>query len=254
MALDSGFIFLHRKITKWEWYDDLNTFRLFLHLLLTVNYEPAQWRGVTIGKGQRVTSLSKLAKETGLSVKSVRTSLNRLKSTNEVACESTSQYTILTIVNYSKYQDWEDFTASAGHANGQSNGKRAASEGQQRNKNNKNNKENNINPPIIPLDKPKLEPKPKAEKTSYAEFVSLTNAEYEALVAKIGKAGADRCVEILDNYKGSTGKKYSSDYRTILNWVINRYQKEVENNSYGAGNTGTGGAPPIPKRQIGKKL
>lgn len=68
----------------------------------------------------------------------------------------------------------------------------------------------------------------REQKIKYADFVSLTNAEYEALVAKLGEDGAKRCIEILDNYKGSTGKKYKSDYRTILNWVVQRYEDEQQ--------------------------
>lgn len=68
--------------------------------------------------------------------------------------------------------------------------------------------------------------KPKIEKTQFAEFVSMTNDEYASLVAKVGEQGAKRCIEILDNYKGASGKKYSSDYRAILNWVISRYEEE----------------------------
>jgi hypothetical protein len=64
------------------------------------------------------------------------------------------------------------------------------------------------------------------EKTFYAEFVSLTNAEYNALVTKLTEEGTKRCIEILDNYKGSSGRKYKSDYRTILNWVVQRYEEE----------------------------
>ncbi len=70
------------------------------------------------------------------------------------------------------------------------------------------------------------EEKNQPQKIKFADFVSLTNAEYEALVAKLGEDGAKRCIEILDNYKGSTGKKYKSDYRTILNWVVQRYEEE----------------------------
>ena len=70
--------------------------------------------------------------------------------------------------------------------------------------------------------------KQKPEKIKYADFVSLTNAEYKALVAKLGEDGAKRCIEILDNYKGSTGRKYKSDYRTILNWVVQRYEDEQQ--------------------------
>ena len=69
-------------------------------------------------------------------------------------------------------------------------------------------------------------PTTKPEKIKYADFVSLTNDEYSSLVAKLGEDGAKRCIEILDNYKGATGKKYKSDYRAILNWVVNRYEEE----------------------------
>jgi hypothetical protein len=68
--------------------------------------------------------------------------------------------------------------------------------------------------------------KPLAPKHSFAEFVSLTNDEHSSLVAKYGEAGTLRIIEILDNYKGSTGKTYKSDYRTILNWVVQRYEDE----------------------------
>jgi hypothetical protein len=54
----------------------------------------------------------------------------------------------------------------------------------------------------------------------------MTNAEYQALVAKVGESGVKRCIEILDNYKGANGKRYKSDYRAILNWVIDRLEEE----------------------------
>lgn len=66
------------------------------------------------------------------------------------------------------------------------------------------------------------------KKIKYAEFVSLTNDEYSSLVAKLGNEdGVKRCIEILDNYKGANGKKYKSDYRAILNWVIDRHEAEL---------------------------
>jgi len=100
-----------------------------------------------------------------------------------------------------------------------------------------------VSPPKKPLDtteKPdskeaqqkskKGSKKPKAEATDsskikYAENVSMTESEYKTLVERIGKKGADACIEKLDNYKGSNGKKYASDYRAILNWVIGEVKK-----------------------------
>ncbi|MGP1608640.1 MAG: hypothetical protein ACTTGJ_02200 [Clostridium sp.] len=68
-----------------------------------------------------------------------------------------------------------------------------------------------------------------SEKKQYAEFVNLTNAEYSTLVDKYGELFIKKCIEILDNYKGSSGKKYKSDYRAILNWVIKRVEQENKN-------------------------
>lgn len=76
---------------------------------------------------------------------------------------------------------------------------------------------------------PPVSPKGKAaDKTQYAEFVTMTEREYSSLCERVGERGAKRCIEILDNYKGASGKKYASDYRAILSWVIARYEEEPE--------------------------
>lgn len=110
--LEGGFIVLQRKILSWDWYKDSNTKAVFLHLLLTANYEPGEWRGVKIKAGQRITSISKLSNELDLSFKEIRTALKHLQKTGEVACESTSQYTVITIKNYERYQKAAIVTAS----------------------------------------------------------------------------------------------------------------------------------------------
>ena len=75
--------------------------------------------------------------------------------------------------------------------------------------------------------KNKQKKKSVAKKQRFAEFVRMTNDEYSSLIARLGsKALADKSIEILDNYKGSKGKKYKSDYRAILSWVIKRLQEE----------------------------
>lgn len=71
--------------------------------------------------------------------------------------------------------------------------------------------------------------KEAAEKTQYADYVFMTTKEYEKLIEQYGEPMTKRMIEILDNYKGSSGKKYKSDYRTILNWVVERVKKEGSN-------------------------
>ena len=82
-------------------------------------------------------------------------------------------------------------------------------------------------PPLSTEEKAKAE---KKTKYNYAEFVSLTRDEYAKLCEEHTEEGAKRMVEILDNYKGSSGKRYKNDYRAILNWVVDRYYEEQRKN------------------------
>lgn len=74
--------------------------------------------------------------------------------------------------------------------------------------------------------KTKKPKKPLEKKKSYAEYVTLTEEEYSKLVNQYGEEATQWCIWKLDNYKGSNGKKYASDYRAILSWVIGTYQEE----------------------------
>lgn len=133
----TGFILLHRQIIQWEWYQTPNTFRLFVHCLLMANFTDGRFEGKEIKRGQFVTSIDHLSKETKLSVKEVRTALNHLIGTGELASESCNRYRIITVVQYDKYQSEGKQTGRQGASEGQAKGKPGASEGQQYN--NKNN-------------------------------------------------------------------------------------------------------------------
>lgn len=73
-----------------------------------------------------------------------------------------------------------------------------------------------------PSSKPKTDTKHK-----YADTVKMTETEYGKLVSEYGEDGAKRLVELLDNYKAASGHTYKSDYRAILNWVVEKYQDEL---------------------------
>jgi len=64
------------------------------------------------------------------------------------------------------------------------------------------------------------------KKKKYAEFVTLTEEEHKKLVAEHGEELTTQMITILDNYKGANGKKYKSDYRAILTWVIKRAKED----------------------------
>lgn len=102
--LEGGYIKLYRSLLTWEWYGDVHTKALFLHLLLTANYQRRGWRGITVERGQRVASFTGLARETGLSVQNVKTAVAHLQSTGEVTYRSTRQYSVFTVEQYDRYQ------------------------------------------------------------------------------------------------------------------------------------------------------
>ncbi len=150
-----GFAKFHRKLLDWEWYTDIPTKVLFFHLILKANHTDKNWRGVEIKRGQVLTSLDSLSKETGLTVQQVRTATKKLKSTGEITSKATSKNTLVTLCNYETYNTQEE--ESNKQSNKQSN-KRATNEQQTSNKqitttknvekeDNVKNEENNT-PPI----------------------------------------------------------------------------------------------------------
>ena len=105
-----GWICIHRKILNWEWYTDINTFHLFLHCILKANHKNIQWQGIKIKRGSFVTSFSHLSFETGLTVRQIRTSLNKLKTTQCLTSKGHAKYTVITVINYSYYQQYDKIT------------------------------------------------------------------------------------------------------------------------------------------------
>ena len=99
-----GYVKLHRAIIQWEWYKDINTKSLFIHFLLKACFDDCSYRGSKLEKGQVITSIKKLSDETGLTVRQVRTSLNKLQGSGEITVETNNKFTLVTVVKYEDYQ------------------------------------------------------------------------------------------------------------------------------------------------------
>lgn len=103
----NGYVRIYRKIVDWEWYTDVNTKALFLHLILLANHDDKKWRGETVKRGELVTSYGNLASQTGLTFQQVRTCLKRLQSTNDITIKTTNKNTLIMVVKYDFYQSDE---------------------------------------------------------------------------------------------------------------------------------------------------
>lgn len=82
---------------------------------------------------------------------------------------------------------------------------------------------------LTPEQKAKAE---KAKKYQYADDVTLTRDEYAKLCERYSEDEVKGMIDLLSNFKGQNCKRYRSDYKAILNWVVNAYyerkQKEQE--------------------------
>ncbi|MBC7493872.1 MAG: hypothetical protein H7221_02610 [Flavobacterium sp.] len=102
---DTGFIKLKRIILEWEWYQDSNTSRVMIHLILKANYTVKQWQGNTVNPGELITSIKNLGKELNLSENEIRTCFKKLKKTNYITTHGTNKFTKIKIIKSSIYDE-----------------------------------------------------------------------------------------------------------------------------------------------------
>lgn len=200
--LTSGYIKLHRKIINWEWYKNVNTFRVFLHLLLTANYEDKELRGRIIKRGQRMISVAKLADELQLTIQQTKTTLKNLQSTNDITIETTPNYSIISIKNYNLYQQLTNETT---------------------NKSTKVSTKVATNK-LTTMKEIKEIKKYKKEREGtlipHGEFknVFLTESEFAQLQKRFPKHFEQK-IERLSRYLTNNKKHYSNHYAVLIDWL-----------------------------------
>lgn len=190
--MKEGWIKLHRKLLDSPVFSNPKLLKVWVWCLLKASHEPYEviigLQTVGISRGQFVFGLNKASSELDIPIRSLRDYLNALKRNGMVAIKTTNKYSVLTVENYDFYQDCST-----------KNGELTANK-PQTNRNIQEEKENNKKP--------------------YGEFqnVRLTDIELGKLKEKFPQDYKDR-IEKLSAYKRSKGKRYKSDYATILNWA-----------------------------------
>lgn len=102
--MEEGYIKINRRLMSWEWYQDANTARVFIHCLIMANWKAGRFRGTEVPRGSFVTSLPSLCEDLNLTTQNVRTAINHLKSTGEITVTIYPHFRIITVNNYEKYQ------------------------------------------------------------------------------------------------------------------------------------------------------
>lgn len=197
-----GYIKLDRKILDWEWWSDVNTYRVFTYCLIRANWKESRFKGVEVPRGAFVTSIKSLSKATNLSIQQVRTALDHLKSTGEVTINSHAKFSVVIVNNYIQYQDDNTIDNTQATSNQHDSNTQVTTEEEY--KNNKNNKKENI-------------------KHKYGEYshVRLTDKEYEGLIADYGEKAVLDGIKNVDEYVQTHSKAKYSDYNLVLRkWGI----------------------------------
>lgn len=210
----------------WLLHNKPNAFRLLTHIANTARRQNGYPDGLTIGQChlQHWTKY-KLTEREYRSAKSMlvlrkhieisATCRTRQKSTTGTTTVSTLVRLISSTVydiNPEENDDPNDDRATTE--------RRPSDDKQEGIRKKKNEKEENPQPPFLT---------PLPEKKNFREFVTLTQTEYDTLLAKHGQSFLEKMLDALDSFKGSSGKVYKSDYHTMKDggWVVQRVNTEI---------------------------
>lgn len=219
MALENGYIKIHRKITGWRWYKKPLTKHLFEHLLIIANIKDSDFEKITIKRGECVASIRSLAADTGLSEREVRTALKHLKETQEVTQTVYSKYSVFTVNNYDFYQTETQTETSKRHTNDTQ-----ATSKRQHNKKDKNDKKNKEEKEYIESGNACDIPPPPAQMfKTFGEFqhIKLTDEQHSKLVSEYGESVIAECIERMDEWIEMKGKQkpYKNFSIAIKRWI-----------------------------------
>jgi len=110
--MNRGYVNLYRKLLADGWLKDHKTMILLLYCLMRASHKPRKTiigtEQVELEAGQLVTGRDQVLHYTGLSEQNYRTCLKRLKSRGTITTKATNRYTIITVVNWSTYQNNPD--------------------------------------------------------------------------------------------------------------------------------------------------
>lgn len=104
-----GWLKLYRSILDSAVFQDAEILKVWIWLLCNVAFEQhdtiCYGKVITLKPGQIATGRKKIAQCTGLNENKVYRALNALKSLGNIEIKATNKYSIITVVNWDKYQE-----------------------------------------------------------------------------------------------------------------------------------------------------
>lgn len=226
-----GFIGIDRGLRDHWIYQDAEYLKVWMEMLFLARYSDEPHNElidgdlVTVGYGQFIYGRVKWSERLKISEQRLRTLITKLKKAKMIDVVDTHRKcSVYEILNYAKFNHQDNHHSNHTHqgisvdANHQVNQLPTSSQpaanqqpttkeqSKQRKQGKQSNKDINLK--------------------EYAEFVHMSEIEYQKLIDGHGELITQLCIEKLDNHKGATGQAYKSDYRAILKWVVGAVKKD----------------------------
>jgi len=190
-----------------------------IYLMLRANHAYGEWNGIPIQRGQILTGRKSISDKLCITERAVRTCLKNLKATGEIAIETTSTHSIITICNYDVYQD-TNFDSD--QVSDQRSANERPSSDQVATTNKKNKKKNKNNTSVLRLKLIKIfSPNPRQRRS---------DRENEAWKHRVSEVNAKDVEILIKFYEEQRGKEADQTWKRKLGVVdlLNDYTEQVE--------------------------
>jgi hypothetical protein len=224
-----GYIKLYRQIMDNKlWYTrPFAKGQAWVELLMMANHKDNDFlfgnKTIHIERGSFITSILKLSERWGWSQHKTKDFINFLKSCQMLDIKSDNKKSLITIANYTLYQDEEIQKGEV-----KENKRRTKGEQKETNKNDKNDKNDKKSITIAEI--------PQKDIYGESKNITLLAVEFEKLNAEFGTDKTKKAIEFLSSYKIEKNYSTKSDYLTMRRWVFKAIENDKPQGKQSTGN------------------
>lgn len=226
-----GYIKLDHALKDWQYYGVQPMTSVWVDILLNASYKDNFVYGILLKKGQCLVGRSSGGQRLGITESVYRGCIKRLKLANQITTEKTNKGTVITVINWEKYQSSEvGDNQPINQQIDQALTNHSPTDDQPMTNHSPSTNHKEELKELKEVKEVKNKDLKENIKRKFGEFknVLLTDEEYEKLLNQ----NLDYMIEKLSCYLESTGKKYKSHYATILNWSRKESNKKKESDPF----------------------
>lgn len=197
---EGGWIKIHRNILKNPWMHNADVLGIWLYILLNVAYQNEdvvfEGKRITLQPGQGLFKMRQVAKILGVSHSKLNRTITLFKSETQIETQTSPRNTLITVVNWNKYQVRETQNETQAEHKRNTNGTQAEH---------------------LPINIKNLRNKEIKNVYGIYQNVFLTDEEFQKLKAEF--PDWQERIDRLSEYIESKGAKYKNHLATIRSWA-----------------------------------